>query len=184
LLIALSPCLNQTLTVQIRRQLNYIVPVGYSNLVSVIKLLGVMLLTAHWAACIWYYLSYELPGKVFTVPLLPNTAHRAQQSAGTEGSTCPAWALPPGLCCPCVLCVSLAAGGWPWVFSMQCSTCPDLEKYTFAFYRSFLVMLGDRPTTYNNVERIFVIVLLFAGACLYAIVVSSFAERANLHLLY
>jgi hypothetical protein len=63
--------------------------------------------------------------------------------------------------------------GWPWIFSLQCATCSEAEEYVFAFYRCFLLMLGDRPDTFNNVERIFAVALLSLGACLYAVVVRT-----------
>ncbi|GIL91475.1 hypothetical protein Vretifemale_19065, partial [Volvox reticuliferus] len=88
------------------------------------RLLGVMLLIAHWSACLWHFLSLKVPG-------------------------------------------------WPWIFSVLCRHCSDAEEYAFAFYRCFLLMLGDKPETYNNVERLFAVILLSMGACLYAVVVSS-----------
>ncbi|GLI60373.1 hypothetical protein VaNZ11_002502, partial [Volvox africanus] len=106
-------------------QLDIVVPVKYFNLVSVTKLLVIMILMTHWAACVWYFLSLEIQGK------------------------------------------------WPWIFTVDCHCHGDMDKYLYAFYRSFLIMLGDRPPTNNNVERVFTLVLLFLGACFYAIVVSQ-----------
>ncbi|EFJ50499.1 hypothetical protein VOLCADRAFT_88911 [Volvox carteri f. nagariensis] len=107
-------------------QVNTIIPVKYYNFVSVAKLLMVMLLLTHWAACVWYYLSQEIQ-----------------------------------------------AGNLPWIFTVDCRCDRDRDKYLYAFFRSFLVMLGDRPPAHNNVERMFVLVLLFLGACFYAIVMGS-----------
>ncbi|GLC33903.1 hypothetical protein PLESTB_000816300 [Pleodorina starrii] len=110
------------------RQLNRIIPVKYYNLANVAKLLGAMLLSTHWAACMWYYLAFDE-----------------------------------------------VRGNWPWIFTAGgCSGCSsDLGRYLFAFYRCFLILLGDRPQAYNNVERIFVLVLLLLGACLYAVIMGS-----------
>ncbi|KXZ55447.1 hypothetical protein GPECTOR_3g96 [Gonium pectorale] len=105
------------------RHLNLLSRSKYVNLVSVARLLMVMLLTTHWTACLWHWLS-EL------------------------------------------------VVGWPWVFEVQCPRCSDGPQYVLAFYRCFLLLIGDRPETYNNVERVFAVLLLFIGACFYAIVSS------------
>ncbi|GLC33901.1 hypothetical protein PLESTM_000131800 [Pleodorina starrii] len=106
------------------RHVNALTRTKYVNLVGAARLLGVMFLITHWAACLWHYMAREIPS-------------------------------------------------WPWIFSMQCRGCSDSEEYVFAFYQCFLLMLGDRPDTYNNVERVFAVILLSMGACLYAVVVSS-----------
>ncbi|EFJ50501.1 hypothetical protein VOLCADRAFT_88913 [Volvox carteri f. nagariensis] len=74
------------------RHVNVLTRTKYINIVGVARLLGIMLLITHWAACLWHYLFVKVP---------------------------------------------------------------------------------DRPETYNNVERVFAVILLSMGACLYAVVVSS-----------
>ncbi|KAG2496520.1 hypothetical protein HYH03_005344 [Edaphochlamys debaryana] len=62
---------------------------------------------------------------------------------------------------------------WPWIFS-SCTQCTTVgTEYLFGFYSAFLLMLGDKPEANNNVERVFVIVLLFVGALFYAVVIGS-----------
>lgn len=39
------------------------------------------------------------------------------------------------------------------------------------FYQSLLLLLGDKPQAYNNIERVLVTALLFLGTLFYAIVV-------------
>ncbi|EFJ50497.1 hypothetical protein VOLCADRAFT_88908 [Volvox carteri f. nagariensis] len=106
------------------RHLTILTPVRYENLASVARLVLIMLLVTHWAACLWYYLYIQVPGR-------------------------------------------------PWMFNVHCISWTEWERYQHAFYKSFLMILGDRPDTYNNVERIFSIALLSMGACIYAVVVSS-----------
>lgn len=64
------------------------------------------------------------------------------------------------------------------MLSVQCIRCSHLESYLFSFYRCFLLILGDRPDLFNNVERVLAVALLSLGACLYAVVVSQHLQTA------
>ncbi|GIM16118.1 hypothetical protein Vretimale_18773 [Volvox reticuliferus] len=68
---------------------------------------------------------------------------------------------------------------WPWIYGIRCAGWSDRDIYLFAFYRCFLLILGDKPDTYNDVERIFAVCLLSMGACMYAIVMGGVTMLVN-----
>ncbi|KAG2424618.1 hypothetical protein HXX76_014343 [Chlamydomonas incerta] len=66
--------------------------------------------------------------------------------------------------------------GWPWAWTecgAQCGGGALAPTYLFGFYQCFLLIVGDRFSANNNVERVFVIALLYIGAFFYAVVVGS-----------
>ncbi|KAG2496523.1 hypothetical protein HYH03_005347 [Edaphochlamys debaryana] len=62
---------------------------------------------------------------------------------------------------------------WPWMFSERCPECSDASNYLLAFYSAFLLLLGDKPDAFNNVERVIVTCILFLGTFVYAVVVGT-----------
>ncbi|GLI60371.1 hypothetical protein VaNZ11_002496, partial [Volvox africanus] len=69
--------------------------------------------------------------------------------------------------------LSEAIPEWPWMFTVRCTACSASLQYLMGFYSAFLLLLGDKPDTHNNLERAVVTGLLFLGALLYAVVVGS-----------
>ncbi|KAG2426883.1 hypothetical protein HXX76_012670 [Chlamydomonas incerta] len=67
---------------------------------------------------------------------------------------------------------------WPWLFRVSGLRAADplITQYSYSIYYSLvLVVGGDNLQANNNLERVFMIVLLVAGSILYALVVSNMA---------
>ncbi|GIL60573.1 hypothetical protein Vafri_15113, partial [Volvox africanus] len=69
--------------------------------------------------------------------------------------------------------LSEAIPEWPWMFTVRCHACSASLQYLMGFYSAFLLLLGDKPDTHNNLERAVVTGILFMGTLLYAVVVGS-----------
>lgn len=61
---------------------------------------------------------------------------------------------------------------WPWTLD-ECRGCSLAGQYLFAFYHSFLLLLGDRPDAAQNAERLLALAMLYTGVLLYAVVVGA-----------
>lgn len=70
---------------------------------------------------------------------------------------------------------TFAPAEYPWTL-IDCQRELLAAQYLCGLYSALLLMLGDRAQAGNNLERIFVVLMLFAGTCLYAIVVSARAS--------
>ncbi|GFR51323.1 hypothetical protein Agub_g13688 [Astrephomene gubernaculifera] len=65
-----------------------------------------------------------------------------------------------------------------WAFEIASSegnTGSELSYYVVSYYYSFLLLVGDNISAYNNFERAFVVVVLIAGTFFYSAVVGQMA---------
>ncbi len=69
--------------------------------------------------------------------------------------------------------------GWPWIFTQLAVNAPGYDpnslasQYSAALYYAFVLVVGsDNLPAANNVERVFYVLMLIAGAVMYALIVS------------
>ena len=74
---------------------------------------------------------------------------------------------------PCTVYLPIPAAGWQWLFDERVKSRSLVSQYIAALYYSFVLVVGsDNLPAFNNVERVYYLVVLIIGAVLYAFIVS------------
>ncbi|GIL74011.1 hypothetical protein Vretimale_5055 [Volvox reticuliferus] len=117
----------------------------------IVQLFMAMLLISHWLACIWYMM-YRFGGKddaddwAFEVAMFETSNDSSHGSSSYHPD--------------------------PHTAEASGST---LSMYVVTYYYSFLLLVGDNVTAYNNFERTFCVLVLIAGTFFYSAVVGQMA---------
>jgi hypothetical protein len=66
-----------------------------------------------------------------------------------------------------------AQPGWHWLFDERVTSRSLLSQYSTSLYLSFELVVGSANLpAYNNLERVYYLIVLIIGAVLYAYIVS------------